>query len=35
MPIIDHKTPIMLDRIDKIGSDFQKMFKTKFGLLKI
>ena len=35
MPIIDHKTLIMLDSINKIGSDFQKMFKTKFGLLKI
>ena len=35
MPIIDHKTLIMLDSINKKGSDFQKMFKTKFGLLKI
>ena len=32
---IDDKTPKILDRIDKIGSDFQKMFKTKFGLMKI
>ena len=35
MSIIDDKTPIIFDRIDKIGSDFQKMFKTKFGLMKI
>ena len=35
MSIIDDKAPIIFDRIDKIGSDFQKMFKTKFGLMKI
>ena len=35
MSIIDDKTPIILDRIDKIGSGFQKMFKTKFGSMKI
>ena len=35
MSIIDDKTPIIFDRIDKIGSDFQKMFKTKFDLMKI
>ena len=34
MSIIDDKTPIILDRIDKISSDFQKMFKTKFGSMK-
>ena len=31
MSIVDDKTPIILDWIDKISSDFQKMFKTKFG----
>ena len=35
MSIIDDKAPIIFDRIDKIGSNFQKMFKTKFGLMKI
>ena len=34
MSIIDDKTPIILDRMDKIGSDFQKK-KTKFGSMKI
>ena len=35
MSIIDNKTPIIIDRIDKIGAAYQKMFKTKFGLIKI
>ena len=35
MPITDDKTPIILDRIDKINSAFQKMFKTKFVSMKI
>ena len=35
MSIIDDKALIIFDRIDKIGSNFQKMFKTKFGLMKI
>ena len=35
MSTIDDKTPIFLDWIDKIGSDFKKMFKTKFGSMKI
>ena len=35
MSIIDDKAPIILDFIGKIGSDFQKMFKIKFGLMKI
>ena len=35
MSIIDNKTHIILDRINKIGSGFQKMFKTEFGLMKI
>ena len=35
MSIIDDKAPIIFDWIDKIGSNFQKMFKTKFGLMKI
>ena len=35
MSIIDDKSPIILDWIDKVGSDFQKMFKIKFGLMKI
>ena len=35
MSMVDDKTPIILDRIDKIGSDFQKMFNTKFGSMKI
>ena len=35
MSIIDDKAPIIFDRIDKIGSNFQKMFKSKFGLMKI
>ena len=33
MSIIDDKASIILDRIDKIGSDFQKIFKTKFECL--
>ena len=35
MPIIDDKTPIIFDRIDKIDSDFQKMLKTKVCSMKI
>ena len=35
MSIIDGKAPIILDFIGKIGSDFQKMFEIKFGLMKI
>ena len=38
MSIIDDQTPIILDRLDKIASYFQKMFKTKFakfGSMKI
>ena len=35
MSIIDDKTPLIFDWIDKIGSNFQKMFKTKFGSMKI
>ena len=35
MSIIDDKAPIILARIDKIGSDFQKIFKTKFDSRKI
>ena len=34
MSIIDDKTPIILYQIDKIGSGFQKMFKTKLGSMK-
>lgn len=29
MPFIDDKTPIILDWIDKIGSDFKKIIKIK------
>ena len=35
MSIIDDKAPVILDWIDKIGSDFQRMFKTKFGPRRI
>ena len=35
MSITDDKTPIIIDRIVKIGAAYQKMFKTKFGLIKI
>ena len=35
MSIIDDKTPIIFDQVDKIGSDFQKMFKTEFSSMKI
>ena len=35
MSIIDDKAPVILDWIDKIGSDFQRMLKTKFGPRRI
>ena len=35
MSIIDDKTPIIIDHIDKIVSDFQKRFKTKVASKKI
>ena len=35
MSVIDDKTPIILEWIDKIGSDFQKIFRNKFGSMKI
>ena len=38
MSIIDDQTPIILDRLHKMASYFQKMFKTKFakyGWIKI
>ena len=35
MSITDDNTPIILDQIDQINSDFQKMFKTKFGWMKL
>ena len=35
MSVIDEKKPMIFYWIDKIDSDFQKMFKTKFGLMKI
>ena len=35
MSIINDKTPIIFDQIDKISSDFQKMFNIKFGSMKI
>ena len=30
MPFIDDKTPIILDWIDKIGSDLKKIIKIKW-----
>ena len=35
MSIIDDKTSIIFDPIGKIGSDFQKISKTKFRSMKI
>ena len=35
MSTINDKTLIIFDRIDKIGSGFQKIFKTKFDSMKV
>ena len=33
--MVDDKTPTMFDRVDKIGPDFQKTFRSKFDSIKI
>ena len=33
MSIVNDKTPIILNQINKTGLDFQKRFKTKFSLI--
>ena len=35
MTMVDDKTPAMFDRVDKIGPDFQKTFRSKFDSIKI